>query len=328
MDIATSSISGATLKDIIHGRADGGELGLEELIDVLLKVCEGVSFAHSRGVLHLDLKPDNIMIGSHGQVYVMDWGIAAECARDEHGRLRPRLARTDVRGTLAYMPPEQTSENFDVDERADVYGLGAILYEILCHRPPFKPEGSTKDFKRLRQHSARPPVEIVTDRRLPPGLCEISMRALSRERDQRHPNVDAFKAELEAFRRGGGWFATRAFAAGDVIVRESKPADSAYIITEGRCQVFQMRERERVLLREMGPGDVFGETALLTSGIRTATVVATEPLTALVVTRESLDRELEARGWLGVMLRALAARFRDVDAERARLRSQLGKTTA
>ncbi len=319
-------IEGDTLASLVRDTWSRNTEGrfLERLLGIFVKICEAVDFAHSRSVLHLDLKPSNVMVGSHGQVYVMDWGIAVECRRDEKGRLRPTGDRRGVRGTMAYMPPEQLSTDVgSLDERADVYGLGAILYEILTGKPPFLPTGDHRDSARLRAHKVAPPASVVADRVLPPGLCAIAMRALASQVEARYPSVAALQEDVEEFLRGGGWFGARDFAAGDEIVREGDEGDTAFIIVEGECDAVQGVGAQLTHLRTMGIGDVFGETALLTGGRRTATVLAKTPVTLLVVTRESLEHELESRGWLGSILRALAHRFREVDAERAVLRESM-----
>ncbi|MGH2569781.1 MAG: protein kinase domain-containing protein, partial [bacterium] len=134
------------------------------------RVCEAVAYAHSRGVIHRDLKPANVMIGSFGEVQVMDWGLAKVLARgglaDDR---RKSMSRTEVSvietvrsgsstggslagsvfGTPAYMPPEQArGEVEDLDERADVFGLGAILCEVLTGDPPYVAE-TTEEVHRL-----------------------------------------------------------------------------------------------------------------------------------------------------------------------------------
>ena len=108
-----------------------------------MNVCNAVSFAHSKGVMHRDLKPDNIMIGEYGEVYVMDWGLAALLPPHE----RPQQATDKVAaltgdtvgGTPAYLAPEMAAAEADViGIRSDVYLLGAILYEIITGKPPHK----------------------------------------------------------------------------------------------------------------------------------------------------------------------------------------------
>ena len=321
---AMKLVRGQSLAELLR-RLGPGKLPAEEIesfLKVMIKVCDAVAFAHSRGVLHLDLKPHNIMVGSHGQVYVMDWGIAVRCQRGEDGRLHPIEAKKGLRGTLAYMAPEQARRGLGgVDERADVYGLGAVLYEFLTGRPPFEPRGVLEDVVRVVENVVLDPLETPTLRQPPPGLAAIATRALAHDPDERYPDVPTLQAELEALMRGGGWFRERHFSPGTTIVREGEPGDAAYIVARGSCDVYKRSGERLVHLRRIGPGEVFGETAILTSGRRSASVVAVDEVTVLVVTRDSLERELDSRGWLGPLVRALAERFREADDERARLRS-------
>lgn len=106
-------------------------------IQILQDVCDAIHYAHSRGYLHRDLKPDNIMIGPFGEVQVMDWGMV----RRFSGEAGPRLEKTTTKGTFigtaAYAAPEQIAgESAALDERTDVYGLGALLYEVTTLHPP------------------------------------------------------------------------------------------------------------------------------------------------------------------------------------------------
>ena len=119
----------------VEGAPGGGLEGLHRLLLIFLKVCDAVAFAHSRGVIHCDLKPDNIMVGDFGEVYLMDWGIAWQTA-DAAGK--GAVARPGIRGTPAFMSPEQARRSAkSLTERTDVFGLGAVLYFILTGRPPF-----------------------------------------------------------------------------------------------------------------------------------------------------------------------------------------------
>ncbi len=301
-----------------------GGRSLERALQILLKVCDAVAFAHSHDVLHLDLKPDNIMIGAHGEVYLMDWGIAVDCERNGEGRLRPKLEKPGARGTLSHMAPEQLDMTLSrVDERADIYGLGGLVYEILTGQAPFEPTGAPDDLLRLREYRVPPPQEVAPARALPPGLCALAVRAMAFDPRDRFASVEAFRSELEGFLRGGGWFATRVFAAGDAIVREGEQGDAAYILVAGECDIVKGHGDSATVMRRIGPGEITGETALLATGIRMASVVAVTEVRALVVTRETLERELEGRGWLETLVRALAGRFVEADEERTVLREQL-----
>src|SRR5260221_13836547 len=114
------------------------------------------------------------------------------------------------------------------------------------------------------------------------------MRALSRNREERYADVVALRDDVEDFLRGGGWFDSELFAPGLTIVQQGDAAGAAYIIVRGRCEVYKTTAGTRTLLRRLGPGDVFGETAILTGEPRTASVVAVDEVLVKVVTSEAL----------------------------------------
>jgi len=320
-------IEGATLSERIA--ALGGALterDLTRLIEIFLKVCDAVGFAHSRGVIHRDLKPDNVMIGEFGQVYVMDWGCAHVLPRSRpRGQARregaPRRTFVEVDGTVigtpGYMAPEQAWGATDqLDERTDVFGLGGILYQILTGDAPYPGETSSGAVSLARRGKPKQPQDVAGDRPLPPAQCRIAMRALATRPDDRFASVEELKAEVEGFVRGGSFFTAHTFAAGTVIVKEGDPADAAYVITEGTCEAFVRQRGRRITLRTFGPGDVFGEGALFAVGARNASVAAVDQVTAIVVSREILHEELALDSWMGAFVRALAVRYRDLDARR------------
>lgn len=328
-------VAGETLT-AIYKRAPEDSAGfgahLNRVVEILLRVCDALAFAHSRGVVHRDLKPDNIMVGRFGQVYVMDWGIAqlmvgkrtaghtvdpVHLARDAGSMDAPGT----VVGTFAYMAPEQAyGHNDKIDARTDVFGLGAILYQALTGTPPYR--GKTPLEKVMNAQAARitPPQQAVPGRQLPSALCQIALRAMRAAPQDRYQSISEFKEELERV-RGGYWFATRVFPPGETVVQEGDGADAAYIIVDGTCDVFRVEAGRKVSLRTLGPGDVFGETAIFANRPRTATVVALTPLTVMVVTRESLEEQLAQQSWMGAFVRTLAARFQDQDQQAVTLRA-------
>ena len=296
------------LKELGSSRFDG--TNLEQLIGILLKVCDAISFAHSRGVIHRDLKSSNVMVGSHGQVYVMDWGLALL----KHG---PRLVSDEgvLIGTPGFMAPEQAEKRVaDMDERTDVYGLGGILYRVLTLGVPHPGADEQEIIAHTIGGEVREPREYLGGETMPPELCRIAMKALEREREHRYQNIDELRADLEQFNRGGGWLATRTFKAGELLMREGDEPDEAYVIVQGECEAFKMVGGKRQTLRRMGRGEVIGETGLLTAKARTATVEAIVAVTVKVVTRDALERELERNTWMGAFVRVLAERFRELDA--------------
>jgi serine/threonine-protein kinase len=147
--LAMKLIEGRALHDLLKERPDPGH-DLPRFLRYFESVCQAVGYAHARGVLHRDLKPGNIMVGAFGEAQVMDWGLAKDTASREpqraeegpgggHGAVGPEETQTgDALGTYAYMAPEQArGEVAWVDARSDVFGLGAILCEVLAGKPPF-----------------------------------------------------------------------------------------------------------------------------------------------------------------------------------------------
>lgn len=314
-DVGESSNEPFIVMRLVHGRSlaelllqsprptlpnEGADL-LRHFVEILLSLCDALAFAHSRGVFHCDVKPANVMVGEHGQVYLMDWGVAATSrSRDGFG------------GTAAYMAPEQLLGRVDdIDARTDVFGLGGMLFEILTGGPPN--DGSNLVAAARGERT----LTFATGQlwqQLPPELCRIASKALSAAREDRYANVTELRADLEQFLRGGGWFDTLHVAPGQEVVREGEPGSTAYVIQSGHCDVYKDIQGERVMLRRLGAGDVFGEMAVFAGGLRTATIVAADHVTLKIVTGESLNRELDQNPMLAAFVRSLAKLFHETDA--------------
>lgn len=299
---------------------------LYRLLQVFLKVCDAVAFAHDRGVVHCDIKPDNVMVGPFGQVYVMDWGVALLADNpptQPPGGTNPvvqlgRSARNAqyVGGTLSYMAPEQAwGRPEDISPLTDVYGLGGLLHYLLTSKPP--------NYDTTRLDGVGNPRNIANESTLPlvpPGLCHIAERALSPRPAKRHASVGELKEAVEAFMAGGGWFAVAHFDAGATVLKQGDPGDSAYVITEGYCDCWTEgldgQPSSRTFIRTMGPGEVFGEMAVLTGRPRSATVTAQTAVKLRQITRESLEQELRRNPLLGSFVRTIASRFVDNESQR------------
>jgi serine/threonine-protein kinase len=147
---------------------------------------------------------------------------------------------------------------------------------------------------------------------LPLGLCQIVGKAMSRERAQRYASVLDMKHDVEMSLRGVP-FTAHLYPAGSRIVVEGDPGDSAFIIVRGSCVVYKTVDSRRVVLRHLAAGAVFGETAVLSGGIRTATVEAEDEVVVKVVSRRLLEQNLGIDTPFGVFVGALADRFREVD---------------
>jgi eukaryotic-like serine/threonine-protein kinase len=299
-------VQGKSLKALLDQageRASGAESAalLQQFVTIVMRICDALSFAHSRGVVHCDVKPDNIMVGDHGQVYLMDWGVALT-----------ESTRETLAGTAAYMAPEQIlGRAGEIDARSDVFGVGGVLYEIMTGSPP-------NDSQRLLSagynRQLPPPQPRALWTLLPPELVRITLKALAPQREERYPSVVALRLELAQFLKGGGWFETISVQAGTIIVREGETGDTAYVIQSGVCEVWKTLQGVPKRLRQLAPGDVFGEAAVFGGGMRTATVTAVDQVTLKVITGASLNHELDQNPMLAAFVRSLANLFREADA--------------
>jgi serine/threonine-protein kinase len=146
---------------------------------------------------------------------------------------------------------------------------------------------------------------------------------MATERRQRYQSALAFKNDLLAQVRGGADLPQATFATGEMVMREGEAGEAAYIIVRGTCRAFKIVDGEQVELRRMGPGEVFGETAILSKMPRTASVQALEVLTVQVVTPEELREGVGLNTWVGKFVRTLADRFREVDDRLSQLEATL-----
>ncbi|GDY12498.1 hypothetical protein LBMAG53_13760 [Planctomycetota bacterium] len=181
-------------------RRRGDGFSREDHLRILIQVCNAVEYAHSKRLLHRDLKPDNVMVGDFGEVLVVDWGLAVSLAsatdEDSSHALIPsaRLNRPPA-GTPAYMAPEMALARHDLlSERSDIYLLGAILSEILIGRPPHQGRRMLDVLSdAARGHPPAMPVD------LPGELSDIVYTAMARDPEDRFPSVAAFRRALDDY---------------------------------------------------------------------------------------------------------------------------------
>jgi serine/threonine-protein kinase len=192
-------------------RRDGeaGPLDLANLLTAFVGVCNAVAYAHSRGVIHRDLKGQNVVLGDFGEVIVLDWGLAKVVGQPEPGEDLPVAAPDSgtlhdatlpgqAIGTPAYMAPEQAEGRGEaIDRRTDIYGLGAILYEVLSGEPPFRGDDTAEVLRRVVQDDPRRP------RLLNPGapgpLEAVCLKALAKRPGDRYGRVEDLAQDVRRF---------------------------------------------------------------------------------------------------------------------------------
>ncbi|MCA9554495.1 MAG: SUMF1/EgtB/PvdO family nonheme iron enzyme [Myxococcales bacterium] len=207
-------LSGRTLAEILTDLEGGDQPTVEEftrprLLTIFQQIANAVAFAHDRGVIHRDIKPANIMVGRYGEAILIDWGLAKVLGREEPSvdLEEPRVellgrysaAETQsgtITGTPQYMSPEATEGRPELlTNRSDVYGLGAVLYEILTLEPPYLDLGFVPTVMKVRRGDLTPPRERAPHLAIPEALEELCLRAMAHKPAER-PRAGELAAEL------------------------------------------------------------------------------------------------------------------------------------
>ncbi|MDD7986111.1 serine/threonine-protein kinase [Lentisphaera marina] len=241
-------IKGETLEKIINELRNGNttyvkKYPLLRLVDIFIKVCDAIGFAASKNVVHRDLKPDNIMIGQYGEVFVMDWGISKVCNLMETKELMRSKLPTElddsfirtlsaysevnvsstfhgqILGSPIYMAPEQTCLDYEIDPRADIYALGGILYALLTLQAPHPSTKLKEIFQDKIKGNIIPASKRVKslskkkDLNVPSSLESVVQKAMAVNPEKRYQKASHLKHDLENWING---YATDAEGASQV----------------------------------------------------------------------------------------------------------------
>lgn len=199
-------VEGQTLRQALQAR---GALPEEEVIALALQVCDALAAAHARGIIHRDIKPDNIMVTDSGQVKIMDFGLARLKTEAYDQAIAPlalenapseqilRTSASSLLGTAAYMAPEQI-ERGRADERSDIFALGVVLYELLTAAAPFPGSDNISVMKATLARQPRPPSAL--NPQISPEMERIVLKALAKKPRRRYQRMEQIKLEFEKIR--------------------------------------------------------------------------------------------------------------------------------
>lgn len=190
-------VHGYTLREVLNYRE---RYDLGQLMDVIIQVGRALAYAHSRGVLHRDVKPENVLVGPYGETLVLDWGLAKvwpkstdtedlEADIDEVESDPGMTGEDKLQGTVMYMSPEQIHRDPKISFQSDIYSLGSVLFETLTGRTPFQGEVVRSVIEQVKNEPAPDP-RSVTKERIPDVLAELTMQCLQKDPNMRCESID------------------------------------------------------------------------------------------------------------------------------------------
>ncbi|MDM8517849.1 protein kinase [Desulfobacterales bacterium HSG16] len=277
-----------------------------KLLNIFRKICDAVSFAHSRQIVHQDIKPHNIMIGHHGEVLLMDWGLAGfigdpdieeDTARRETLKDIVRFSKNNngrIKGSPAYISPEQVRGDISlIDKRSDIFLLGSTLYHLFTLYPPYQGKDVYEVLTSAENRDMILPEVKNPEREVPDEICQIIMKAMAYRKSDRYQNVEEMAADIDEL-MSGRWSRQNKkwFAEGDYIIKEGETGNEAYMIVSGQVKVIKNAKDKPVLLSVLGKGDIVGEMSLISREVRSASVKAMEKTQVAVLTKDVMSRNL------------------------------------
>lgn len=186
--IAMEYVEGKTLKKLVETEP----LSLKKILDIAIQICDGLAAAREKGIIHRDIKSDNIMVTTKGQVKIMDFGLAKL-----KGSTKLTKAGTTL-GTAAYMSPEQASGE-EVDYRSDIFSFGVVLYELLTGQLPFKGEHQSAIIYSILNEEPQPVARF--NNKVSPEIDRIVFKALSKDKEERYQHIEDLQADLRKERK-------------------------------------------------------------------------------------------------------------------------------
>ncbi len=278
------------------------------LMNIFRKICDAVDFAHAKNIIHRDIKPHNVIVGRHGEVLLMDWGLAlyiGDPEKEENpsqkAALQHILELTDkgkniIQGSPAYMAPEQAGgDGTQLDKKTDIFLLAATFYHILTLEAPYTGENLKDVLQKARQRNLIHPQKRSPERHIPDELCRIVMKASALKKEDRYASVQELIQDLDGV-IAGHWLKQekKLFTSGQFLMHEGEEAGEAYLIDKGKVQVYRQAEGGgKLVLGTLSEGDIVGEMALITNDKRSASVKALEDTEVSVLTKDILLRNLK-----------------------------------
>lgn len=307
-------IEGKSLESILaFSESQGKSLPLSRCVEILQRVSETLAYVHDKGVLHLDMKPQNIMLGAYGEVSVVDWGTARLFEPDKYfshlqtygvdtDELEWTLRERRIEGTPPYMPPELLQQPVPpLTPGADIFSIGVLFYRMLTGRSPFALDDLSTYFRELREHTPALPHQLRGD--VPLRLSQICAKMLEKDVTKRYQSLHDVLRDVRSYAHLGLAFQLETYPANTVLIREGEFADRAFLILDGFVEIYKETDGETVILATRERGEVVGELSMLQKNPRSASARTLTPTTVKILTVETVDEEItKLDPWVGQML--------------------------
>lgn len=314
---------------------DGSPLPLERAVRIIVKLCETLTYAHDRGIIHLDLKPANIMVGHYGEVWIMDWGTARLHEYEKYREsLKQEIDHAELIdyqhedenlfiGTPKFMSPEQTRKRRDqLNYASDIFSVGIIFYQMLTGVHPFKAGDLDKLMDKICHWDPPQVFEVNPD--IPINLSRICAKMMKKDLNERYSSFKAVMQDIDEYQNSAAGFPTRTFEAGEVIFREGDPSEYVCIVVTGCVGISINIDGTHKTVARLGSNEPFGELAALTGKPRTATAAALEKSVVRVMRKEDIDDEIKKLSpWVGGIVQVLTTRFVEINEKLLQLEKEM-----
>lgn len=315
-------IQGEDLEDLLYKLEENFEnLPLVQCIKIFTKLSETLAYVHDMGVIHLDLKPSNIMLGQYGEVQILDWGAAHLYAPKRYEDFIKRYKKDakmedifhdrsgGIEGTIPFMSPEQTERpRHQLTPASDIFSVGISLYRALTGRFPFCYDSLESFLYDLNNLEPPPLHEVRGD--IPIRMSQICSKMLAKRTEDRYQSFHEVLHDLESLANSGQVFEQKSYQKGEILVHEGERGEYAFQIIDGMVEVFVMVDGTKKSLAVRGSGSILGEVAVFTKEPRSASIVALETTTVKLLNQQMVVEELEKLNpWVGHMVYQLSQRF-------------------
>ena len=302
-------VDGGSLQDVIDQLKKQNpeyvrKYNLHTMLSIFKKVCDAVAYAHSKGIIHRDIKPGNIMVGPFGEVLLLDWGLAKYSGSTEEVDIKKKLEETNhdsplmtmdgiIKGSLAYLSPEQANgEIKEIDHQTDIFLLGGTLYHMLTLEPPYTSKSMVEIIRKAENANFTHPNDTESGKRIPEALVNIIMKSMAGSKEERFQTVTELSKKVDDYIEGRNVSLLKTFPKGSMLIEDKDLGDETFIIISGKVEISRIIDGKETILETLERGAVFGELAALTHDIRTAQAKALEDTQVMVISKQLMFDEI------------------------------------